>query len=198
MAHDSDTPVAPATAGPATVGGAGSAMNIAFTAVRDRAYLQRLVRDTVQANTWLGLLYPLGLLLVSVLCFVSGGRAVFAGLVSLLMCGVSWQQMAFPARRVMQGLPPYALEPQEFVINDSALTITSAAVSARMTWATFTRAQERPYAFILFGYGPTYRDVPRSTLTNQQDEQLRRFLIERRLLIPTSGLPLTPPRAEQG
>jgi hypothetical protein len=147
--------------------------------------------------TWAGRLYLVGLLLISGLCFIAGdGRAVFAGLLSLSMCGLSWRQMAFPTQRILRGLPPYAFEPYEFVITESALTITSTVASTRMTWTMFTRAQERPYAFVLWD-GGTYRDVPRSPLTSQQDEQLRAFLIDRRLLVPAGGLPLPVPRAGQ-
>jgi hypothetical protein len=183
VSHDSDVPAAPVTADDAPTAGADTTMNIRFTAVRDREYLRRLVRESVRGSTWSGRLYLLGLLVISVLCFVSGdGRAVLAGLLSMSLCALSWQQMSFPARRILRRLPPYAFEPHEIVITDSGLAITSAVAATRMAWATFTRAQERPYAFVLFGHGETYRDVPRSPLTSQQDEQLRRLLIDRGLL----------------
>jgi hypothetical protein len=105
--------------------------------------------------------------------------------------------MGFPAQRVLRRLPPHTFEPHEFVITDQALTITSAVASSQMTWAVFTRAQERPYAFVLW-HGQTYRDVPRSPLTGQQDEQLRAFLIDRTLLVPAGGLPLPAARAGEG
>ena len=199
MAHESDTPADPVIGGPAPTAGAEASISISFTAVRDRPYMRRLVRDNVRGAAWSGRLYLLGLLLISVLCFMSGGgRAVFAGLLTLSLFGLSWQQFGFPAQRLLRRLPPYVFEPYEFVITESALTITSALASSRMTWATFTKAQERPYAFVLLGRGETYRDVPRSSLTSQQNEQLRAFLIDRRLLVPAGGLPLPAPRAEQG
>ena len=161
-------------------------MNITFVVTRDREYLRRMVRDVARAYVWFGVLYLVGSLLVSVLCFMSGdGVAVLAGLVALSLLGIAWYAFVVPWR-ARWPLPGYLEEPTTFTLTDEGLTTDSATVSVRLNWTAVTRAVKRPYAFLIFIHSQNYRDVPRSGLTATQEEELQAFLANRHLLRPAA------------
>jgi hypothetical protein len=171
MADDLGAPAVPASA--------GSALNIVFTVPLDEPYLRRLARDGLRRQAWNGISYSFALLVIAVLCFVSGGRAVLPGLLSLVLSFVFLVAMGFPVVRYMRSVPAYVYGPREFVISDSEVTVNSATASARISWETVTHAVERPYAFVMYMYTQYTWDVPRAPLTPAQDAQLRQLLIDR-------------------
>lgn len=174
MADDLEAPAVPVPAGPA--------LNITFTAPLKEPYLRRFVRDTLRPMSSSAIGYSVALLAISVMCFVVGGPAVVPGLMSLALAFVFLVYMGFPTDRYVRALPDYFYGPREFVISDSELTVNSPTTSSRMTWETFKRAEQRSYAFILYLYPYHACDVPRAPMTDEQDEQLRQFLIGRGLL----------------
>jgi hypothetical protein len=174
VADDLETPASPVSAGPA--------LNITFTAPLDEPYLRRHVRHLLWRHSLSGILLSLCLLGIAILCFMAGGQAVFPGLVNLGLAFMFLFWLGFPVDRYLRSLPAHVYGPRGFVISDSELTVSSATASSRMTWETFKRAEQRSYAFVLYLYGQQACDVPRTPLTDEQDEQLRQFLIGRGLL----------------
>ena len=174
MADDLETPAVPVPAEPA--------LNITFTAPLKEPYLRRFVRDALRPASLTAICASLCMVLISAVCFYIGGPAVFPGLMNLAVAFVFLQSMGFPADRYMRSIPAFAYGPREFVISDSELTVNSAITSSRMTWEIFKRAEQRSYAFILYMYPYHACDVPRAPMTDEQDEQLRQFLIGRGLL----------------
>ena len=172
-------------------------MNIEFETTRDAEYVRQLVRRTARAWAWFGGVYCLGWLTVSVLCFLAGnGVAVLAGLISLVLGAISWRVVGSPTRRVMEQLPPQSAGSRTFKITNEALTCTSSDGSVRVRWSSITRAQLRPYAYVLLRGGSRFfYDIPRSQLTPKQDDELRNFLIARELLPEAQETsPATPAR----
>lgn len=174
MADDLETPAVPVSAGPT--------LNITFTAPLKEPYLRRFVRDLLRPHSSSAIGCGVALLAISVMCFVVGGPAVVPGLMSLALAFVFLAWMGFPTDRYVRALPAHFYRPREFVISDSELTVNSAISSSRMTWEIFKRAEQRPYAFVLYMYPYHACDVPRAPMTDEQDEQLRQFLIGRGLL----------------
>ncbi len=163
---------------------------IRFTYTRDVLYVRRMVR-TMSRGRWLTAVYPAAAALVSVLCFISGnGIAVLAGLVSLVLAAGITQLLDTARRRALQ-LPPHLLEPTLHILSDETVAASSASCSTTRSWATLTRATELPSAYIFSYLDRTYVDIPRAGLTPEQDEQLRTLLVERRLLRPSDGWPLS-------
>jgi hypothetical protein len=150
---------------------------------RDSQYVSRLVRDAKRNHIWFQILVLIASLVVSVLCFVSGdGRAVLAGLLNLVVIWLGAWYVAAQSRRTLADWPPYYAEPNTFAVTEDGVTISSSATSAWFGWAAVTRVEERPYAFLLYVHRTKYQDVPRSGLTRERDEELRRFLVGRGLL----------------
>ncbi len=128
------------------------------------------------------------LLGIAVLCFLTGdGRAVVAGLLSCYLVVQALQLYVGTRRPAVRGYPAYLLEPTHCVITAEAVTATSTSVDMRRAWTTFTKAEETPTAYLLMNSLGQHLDVPRAALTVEQDGQLRRFLIDRRLLRPRTG-----------
>jgi hypothetical protein len=172
-------------------------VDIEFATERDPEYVRRMVRDAVRYWAWFGSAYCLGWLLVSVLCFTTGnGFAVLAGLLALVLGAVSWRFVGSPTRRVMEQLPPHTGEPRTFTITNESLTRTSPGGSVQVPWSSVTRAVARPHAYILRqGRSRFFHDIPRSSLTPEQDDELRDFLIARALLpAPAQQVAATPGR----
>ena len=168
-------------------------MTIEFGYTRDAAYLRRLARPAIRARVWALAWFVAALLGIAVLCFLTGdGRAVGAGLLSCALAVMTVQQ-SLDSRRVLRDMPAHLLEPTEFAITDDSVATSSASVAGRRAWSTFTRATESPTAYLLWNSRRQYVDVPRSPLTNEQDEQLPSFLIASRLLRPRNGAPLPEP-----
>jgi len=174
VADDLETPAVPVPAEPA--------LNITFTTPLKEPYLRRFVRDALRPASLTAICASLCMVLISAVCFYIGGPAVFPGLMNLAVAFVFLQSMGFPADRYMRSIPAFAYGPREFVISDSEVTINSAPSSTRMTWETITRVKQRPYAFALYMYNRNVCDVPRAPMTDEQDEQLRQFLVGRGLL----------------
>jgi YcxB-like protein len=159
-------------------------MNITFVATRDPAYLGRMRRDASRDLVRFGIAYVTGLLLVSLLCFLSGdGRAVLAGLLSLTLLGLGWSAFVTPWRRAWTQWASAYLEPTTFGFTEDGMTIDAKSVSVRLSWAAVVRVVERPYAFLFMIDARNFRDVPRSGLTPAQEEELRRFLVVERALL---------------
>jgi hypothetical protein len=145
--------------------------------------MRRLLRDVARNRTRFAVFYFAGSLAVSVVCFLAGdGRAVLAGLVNLWLIAITWRWVWSPYRRALSDWPAYYLEPNTVVITEDGVTISSAVTSGWFGWAAVTRVKERPYAFLLYVSGWSYRDLPRTGFTPEQDDELRRFLVGRGLL----------------
>jgi hypothetical protein len=158
-------------------------LNITFMVTRDSQYASRLVRDSARNHTWFGAFFLTASLAVSVLCFASrDGRAVLAGLLNLALVGIGAWYVIGSSRRALADLPTSYLEPNTFAVTDEGVTISSSVTSGWFGWDAVTRVEERPYAFLFYFRRSSYRDVPRSGLTRERDEELRRFLVRRGLL----------------
>ena len=154
---------------------------IRLTHTRDLVYVRQLAR-TLSRGSWFAAVYPAGAALVSVLCFVSGnGIAVLAGLLSLVLAAAI-TQMLITSRRAALQVPPHLLEPTSYILTDETVTASSASSSTTRSWAVFTRAIEQPSAYLLSYLDRCYLDIPRAGLTPEQDNQLRAFLVDQRLM----------------
>ncbi|MEV0840074.1 YcxB family protein [Actinocatenispora sera] len=158
-------------------------MRVEFTARRDEQYWRQLMRDRLRSDSgWTVYLFWLLVLAVG-LCFATGSRgAVVAGVAVLLVLVLLVQSMLFPVRRALRRLPSYASDPRRIVCDADGLTVESDIFCGRYGWGAFTRARQKPYAYLLFVGSQQYVDLPRAGLTGDQDEQLRELLTERGLL----------------
>ena len=162
---------------------AGSLVNVSLVATRDGQYLRRLKRDDAPSRTGFAIVQLAGPLAVSILYVMSGdGRAVLAGLLNLWLMAITLRLLWSPFRRGDGDWPAYYLEPNIIAITEDGVTLSSAVTTGWFAWSAVTRVEERPYAFLLFVNRSTHRDVPRSGLTSEQDDELRRFLVGRGLL----------------
>jgi len=161
-------------------------MHIDFTVRRDDAYLRRMVRDAALETTMFWVYATAAPLLIAIMCFASGGAAWLPGVLSvaLAICIAIYPVLAI--RRETAVIPAYQRGPYHVTLDDRATTIETTATLNRFTWDTVTRVVEWPYAYLVW-HGRMFRDLPRSGLTPEQDAELRRLLIGRRLLRNPSG-----------
>ncbi len=180
--------------GPSSVGSA--AVEIEFTHQRDRAYARRLVAASTARS--------------GATHFVTGLIAAAAGIAALtaepawtylpgclgLGVGVGWMlKVLLLPRQAVRRLPAAWFQSRRYRFDDDGVAWTSAYGRSWVSWAAFGRVTVRPFAYLLWQPGGlAVWDVPRGSLTPEQDRQLAALFAAH---LPASTAPVGP-SGEQG
>lgn len=172
-------------------------MEIEFTHQRDLAYARQLVTASTARSR--------------IAHFITGLFTAAAGVAALtaepawtyicgclgLGIGLGWmlKVLILPARAVKR-LPAAWFQPRSYRFDDDAVAWSSAYARSWVSWAAFGRVTVRPFAYLLWQPGGlAVWDVPRGSLTPEQDRQLAALFAAH---IPASAAPLAAPVERAG
>ncbi|MDZ5442574.1 YcxB family protein [Micromonospora sp. 4G57] len=175
-------------------------MEIEFTHQRDRGYARRLVAaSTVRSGAT---------------HFVTGLVTAAAGVAALtaepawtylcgclgLGVGIGWmlKVLLLPGQAVRR-LPAAWFQPRSYRFDDDGVAWSSAYARSCVSWAAFGRVTVRPFAYLLWQPGNlAVWDVPRGSLTPEQDRQLAALFAAHIPAAPTRPTAPVEPSGEQG